>query len=155
MVGILQTTKTLTMATTDSIKQIMKELDSHSPLLPSRPNGFVLSLLGISTYLVTADRIVMPSEEEFVRSFLRDTFGRHVEQEYYPLFQQMVARFKQEPRERLAPKVRYCCKYIAGSMPPEEIPLVIKYLDQLALADASSSADEWAAVEELTAWIQK
>ena len=140
---------------TNGIEQILKELDSHSPLLPDRPNGFLLSLLGISAYLVTADRIVMFSEENFVRDFLRNTFGPEVEAEYYPLFQQMIAAFKRNSRKRLAPKVCYCCKYIAGSLQKDHWPLVLKYLDQLALADASSSADEWAAVEELSAWIQQ
>ena len=140
---------------TASIYRLLKDNDVHSDLIPDKMNGFLLSLMAISAYVVTADRIVMASEEAFVHDFLQKHFGEEDTKEYYAAFQQLITAFKREGRQTLVPKIQKCCTHITNCFYDnrEELALVTRYLQQLATSDNATSAEEAEAVAQLTQWL--
>ena len=143
------------MANTTNIFKLLNEFEHQPGLLPEKSNGFLLSLLALSAYIISADRIVMDSETEFVHDFLHEHFGEADEQEFYPLFKKMIFLFRKEQRQELKPKIQKCCTYIMNSLSTEDMPLVTLYLQQLAASDNATSAEEKEAVAELTEWLEK
>ena len=57
------------------IEQVLNDIDCKSLILEGERNGFLLSLMIVSSYAMKADGKVMHSEMEFVRNFLSNTFG--------------------------------------------------------------------------------
>lgn len=86
-------------------------------------NSFLFSMLVMASYIIKADGRIMHSEMEFVRRFLRTTFGeaavREGEQILLNLFEQSKQMDKQNP---LAFKntIRDCGMQIAANLTYEE-----------------------------------
>ena len=94
-------------------------------------NSFLFSMLVMASYIIRADGRIMHSEMEFVRRFLRTTFGEEAvnegEQILLNLFEQSKQMEKQDP---LAFKntIRDCGKQIAVNLTYEErLQLPVSY----------------------------
>lgn len=145
------------MSNTVSIYKLLKDPHVQSDLIPDKTNGFLLSLMAISAYVVTADHIVMEGETAFVQSFLQKYYGEADAREYFSIFRQLIAVFKREGRQPLVPKIQRCCTYIVHCFYDEKeaLSLVTKYLHLLAASDNATSTEETKAIKELTLWLDK
>ena len=53
------------------------EAPTHGTTYTGQRNSFLFSMLVMASYIIRADGRIMHSEMEFVRRFLRSTFGCH------------------------------------------------------------------------------
>lgn len=119
-------------------------------------NSFLFSMLVMASYIIRADGRIMHSEMEFVRHFLRSTFGeasvREGEQILLNLFEQRKQMDRQNP---LAFKntIRDCGKQIAANLTYEERLQLLAFLVEIAKSDGNVCHEEIEALKEVATHI--
>lgn len=115
-------------------------------------NSFLFSMLVMASYIIRADGRIMHSEMEFVRRFLRSTFGeasvKEGEQILLNLFEQRKQMERQNP---LAFKntIRDCGRQIAANLTYEERLQLLAFLVEIAKSDGSVCHEEIEALKEV------
>ena len=119
-------------------------------------NSFLFSMLVMASYIIRADGRIMHSEMEFVRRFLRSTFGesamREGEQILLRLFEQ------QKQMDRLNPfafknTIRDCGKQIAANLTYEERLQLLDFLVEIAKSDGHVCNQEIEALKEVAIYM--
>lgn len=119
-------------------------------------NSFLFSMLVMASYIIRADGRIMHSEMEFVRRFLRTTFGEAAvgegEQILLNLFEQRKQMDKQNP---LAFKntIRDCGRQIAANLTYEERLQLLVFLAEIAKSDGNVCTAEIEALKEVAQYM--
>lgn len=115
-------------------------------------NGFLFSLLVMASYIIRADGKIMHSEMEFVRRFLRNTFGVNAEQEGNEI---LLGLFEQRKRMDLENpyafknKIHECCEQIRRNLGYEERLQLLHFLADIAKSDGNVCREEIEALQEI------
>lgn len=119
-------------------------------------NSFLFSMLVMASYIIKADGRIMHSEMEFVRRFLRTTFGeaavREGEQILLNLFEQSKQMDKQNP---IAFKntIRDCGMQIAANLTYEERLQLLAFLVEISKSDGNVCREEIEALKEVATYM--
>ncbi len=115
-------------------------------------NSFLFSMLVMASYIIRADGKIMHSEMEFVRNFLRRSFGEGAvtegEQILLNLFEQRKHMDSVNP---LAFKntINQCGAQIAANLSYEERLQLLSFLAQIAKSDGNVCSEEIEALKEV------
>lgn len=113
-------------------------------------NAFFFSLLVLSSYIVKADGKVMHSEMEFVRRFLRNSFGEAAVEQGNDIMLKLFQQQDQMGQAQYRTVIQDSCHQIARGMTYEERLQLLNYLVLIAQADGNVSAQEIQALREIT-----
>lgn len=134
------------------IQQILGK-EGMSEFLPQQQNSFLLSLMTLSAYMISADGIVMQSELDYISRFLDDTYGADDRSTYMPLLHDLLRSFQKETATTLDQKIEHVCQDLTESMTAEERRMMVSYLTQISLADKHKSNEEVSALSKLGKWL--
>ena len=119
-------------------------------------NSFLFSMLVMASYIIKADGRIMHSEMEFVRSFLRTTFGeeavREGEQILLNLFEQSKQMDKQNPFA-FKNTIRDCGMQIAANLTYEERLQLLVFLVEISKSDGNVCQEEIEALKEVATYM--
>ena len=114
-------------------------------------NSFLFSMLVMASYIIKADGRIMHSEMEFVRRFLRTTFGeeavREGEQILLNLFEQSKQMDKQNPFA-FKNTIRDCGMQIAANLTYEERLQLLVFLVEISKSDGNVCQEEIEALKD-------
>lgn len=105
-------------------------------------NSFLFSLLVLSSYIIRADGKVMHSEMEFVRRFLRNSFGPAAEQQGEEILLKLFQKQKEIGDYEFREVIHDSCRQISLNMPYEQRLQLLAYLCEIAKADGVVSQGE-------------
>lgn len=134
------------------IQQILGK-EGMSEFLPQQQNSFLLSLMTLSAYMISADGIVMQSELDYISRFLDETYGADDRRTYMPLLHDLLRSFQKETATTLDRKIEHVCQDLTESMTAEERRMMMSYLTQISLADKHKSNEEVSALSKLGKWL--
>lgn len=115
-------------------------------------NGFLFSLLTLTSYVVKADGKVMHSEMEAVRAFLRANFGEAAVEEGNQIMLKLFERQKQMEIQQAGSyrqTIMDCCMQIAAVLTMEQRLQLLSFLSAIAKADGHVASEEIAALREI------
>ena len=125
---------------------------STSTAAQGERNSFLFSLLVMASYIIKADGKVMHSEMEYVRQFLRNSFGswaaQQGEQLLLNLFEQRKRMDQQNPMA-FRQTIRDCGAQIADNLSLEQRLQLLAFLAEIAKADGSVCQAEIEALKEV------
>lgn len=125
---------------------------SHTSTHQGERNSFLFSLLVMASYIIKADGKVMHSEMEYVRQFLRNSFGpmavQQGEQILLNLFEQRKQMDQQNPMA-FRQTIRDCGAQIADNLSPEQRLQLLAFLAEIAKADGVVCQAEVEALKEV------
>ena len=125
---------------------------SPSTAAKGERNSFLFSLLVMASYIIKADGKVMHSEMEYVRQFLRNSFGSLAAQQgekiLLNLFEQRK-RMDQEKPMAFRQTIRDCGAQIADNLSLEQRLQLLAFLAEIAKADGSVCQAEIEALKEV------
>lgn len=115
-------------------------------------NSFLFSMLVMASYVIRADKRIMHSEMEFVRNFLRRSFGEVAVQEGEQILLRLFERAKQ--LDKVSPTayrevIEDCGKQIADNLNDGERLQLLDFLIGIARSDGSVCAEEQRALKEV------
>lgn len=119
-------------------------------------NSFLFSMLVMASYIIRADGRIMHSEMEFVRNFLRHTFGEAAvsegEQILLNLFEQRKQMDRQNPMA-FKNTIRDCGNQIAANLTYEERLQLLVFLADIAKSDGHVCYEEIEALKEVAIYM--
>ena len=119
-------------------------------------NSFLFSMLVMASYIIRADGRIMHSEMEFVRRFLRSTFGEAAvgegERILLNLFEQRKRMDMQNPLT-FKNTIRDCGMQIAANLTYEERLQLLGFLANIARSDNNVCREEIEALKEVAAYM--
>ncbi len=122
-----------------------------------RRNSFLFSMLVMASYVIRADRKIMHSEMEFVRSFLRMNFGEHAvaegEQILLTLFEE-AKRLDEASPDAYRDMIFDCGRQIADNLNYGERLQLLDFLVRIARSDGNVCKAEIEALHEVALAIQ-
>lgn len=115
-------------------------------------NSLLFSLLVMASYVIRADKKIMHSEMEYVRSFLRNTFGSNSVKQGEDILKSLFE--KQKEMDAQSPgafknTIRECAQQISVCMPYEQRLQLLAFLINIAKADGKVVTEEIDAVREI------
>ena len=134
--------------------EFFKDVEDSSNVVDGQRNGFLFSLMVLSSYVIQADGRIMHSEMEYVRQFLRRYYGDKASQEGNEILMKLFEQRKQETPDGWKRKIAECCQQLALSMPEEQRLQLMAFMANLAQADQQVLQPEIDALYELAAWLQ-
>lgn len=137
----------------EGLLQLLANDEVMSEFVPNRPNGFLMSLVTFSAYVILIDGIVMKSEVDSIREFLTDTFGHTTCEEYMGVLNRILCRIDTMPREEKFTKLRCLCQGVAKTISPSDCSLIVEYLEQLAMSDKYESSEEILLLDNICKWM--
>ena len=119
-------------------------------------NSFLFSMLVMASYIIRADGRIMHSEMEYVRRFLRTTFGeaavKEGEQILLNLFEQAKQMDRQDPTA-FKNTIRQCAAQIATYTSYEQRLQLLSFLANIAKSDGNVCQEEIAALKEVATYM--
>lgn len=119
-------------------------------------NSFLFSMLVMASYIIRADGRIMHSEMEYVRRFLRTTFGDAAaaegEQILLKLFEQAKAMDRRSPNG-YKNTIRDCGMQIAANLSYGQRLQLLEFLAEIAKADGNVCREEIEALREVAAYM--
>lgn len=137
-----------------SKSEFFKDVDNSSDIMDGQRNGFLFSLMVLSSYVIQADGRIMHSEMEYVRGFLRRYYGEKAAQEGHDILMKLFEQRKLETPSGWKQKIADCCTQLAQVMPEEQRLQLLAFMANLAQADQQVAQAEIDALYELAAWLQ-
>lgn len=119
-------------------------------------NSFLFSMLVMASYIIRADGRIMHSEMEYVRRFLRTTFGEAAVSEGERILLNLFEQAKQMDRQNpLAFKntIRNCGAQIAANLTYEERLQLLVFLTEIAKSDGHVCNEEVEALKEVAMYM--
>lgn len=116
-------------------------------------NGFLFSLLVLSSYIIKADGKVMHSEMEVVRRFLRQNFGENAVPEGERILLRLFDEQKRQGQEVFRLTVKDCCSQIADNMNYSQRLQLLNYLVIISQADGQIPQEEINALKDCARWL--
>ena len=112
-------------------------------------NRFLFSLLVLAAHIIQADGKIMHSEMEFMRRFLRRTFGPEAEQQGNEILLRLYEYRKQQGDSAWQSQIRQSCHELTSLMPEADRTQLATLLAEIAKADGNIDATEVAALREI------
>ena len=119
-------------------------------------NSFLFSLLAMSSYVIAADGRIMHSEMEYVRNFLRTTFGERAVTQGQDILLKLFEQKKQmDARSPGAYRntIRQCAEQIAQHMNYEQRLQLLSFLAGISKADGKVQPEEVVALKEIARYM--
>ena len=116
-------------------------------------NGFLFSLLTLTSYIIRADGKIMHSEMETVRNFLRVNFGEIAVEEGNQIMLRLFERQKQVETQQPGAyhqTIIDCCMQLAAVLSLEQRLQLLSFLAAIAKADGYVAPEEVQALREVT-----
>lgn len=132
------------------------EAPTHGTTYTGQRNSFLFSMLVMASYIIRADGRIMHSEMEFVRRFLRSTFGEAAVGEGERILLNLFEQRKQMDRQNpLAFKntIRDCGTQIAANLTYEERLQLLVFLVEIAKSDGHVCNEEIEALKEVAMYM--
>lgn len=130
--------------------------ETDSPSYTGQRNSFLFSMLVMASYIIRADGRIMHSEMEFVRRFLRTTFGESAvaegEQILLRLFEQQKQMDRQNPFA-FKNTIRDCGRQIAANLTYEERLQLLDFLVEIAKSDGHVCNKEIETLKEVAIYM--
>ena len=124
----------------------------HTGCNDGQRNSFLFSLLVMASYIIKADGKVMHSEMEYVRRFLRNSFGEDAVEEgqqiLLNLFEQRKRMDAQNPYA-FKNTIHDCGRQIAANLSYEERLQLLSFLANIARSDGNVCSAEIEALKEV------
>lgn len=132
------------------------EEPTHDTTYAGQRNSFLFSMLVMASYIIRADGRIMHSEMEFVRRFLRSTFGEAAvgegERILLNLFEQRKQMDRQNP-SAFKNTIRDCGTQIAANLTYEERLQLLVFLVEIAKSDGHVCNEEIEALKEVAMYM--
>lgn len=112
-------------------------------------NNFLFSLMVLSAHMIQADGKIMHSEMEFMRRFLRRTFGDDAEKQGNDILLRLFEYRKQQGETAWKEQIITACHELESIMPEADRTQMVTFLAEIAKADGTISQTEVAALREL------
>ena len=116
-------------------------------------NSFLFSMLVLSSYIIKADGMVMHSEMEFVRRFLRDNFGSQAVAQGEDILLKLFEMQKQQGESQFKETIRKSCIEISFPMNISQRLQLLNYLVIIAKVDGEVSSKEIFALKEVAGYL--
>ena len=133
-----------------------REEPTHGTTYAGQRNSFLFSMLVMASYIIRADGRIMHSEMEFVRRFLRSTFGEAAvgegERILLNLFEQRKQMDRQNPLA-FRNTIRDCGTQIAANLTYEERLQLLVFLVEIAKSDGHVCNEEIEALKEVAIYM--
>ena len=105
-------------------------------------NGFLFSLLVLSTHIIQADGKIMHSEMNYLRGFLRQNFGEAAVSQGESIVNNLFEYRKSHGNSLWNAQIRDACIQMRGVMPEEHLLQLVAYLCEIAKADGHVDTTE-------------
>ena len=112
-------------------------------------NNFLFSLMVLSAHMIQADGKIMHSEMEYMRRFLRRTFGNDAEKQGNDILLRLFEYRKQQGEVAWKEQILKACDEIASIMPESDRTQLATFLAEIAKADGVIARSEVEALREL------
>ncbi len=112
-------------------------------------NSFLFSLLVLSAHIIQADGRIMHSEMEFMRNYLRQSFGDNAAIEGDAILKKLFEYRKKQGQYLWLEQIRQACKEMAGQMAEEHRLQLMAFLCEIAKADGHIDSTEISALREV------
>ena len=96
----------------------------------------------LSSHIIQADGKIMHSEMEFIRGFLRDSFGDKAVEQGNNILLKLFEYRKQQGEVLWKEQIRKACSEIAKALPEEHRIQLVAFLAQIAKADGTIDKNE-------------
>ena len=136
------------------IDTLLKDIDYQSIILPKEHDGFLLSLMVISSYIIQTDGKIMHSELEYLRGFLAENYGIEKKEKYIGLLLKLFEESKKYPREEWVSKIKECTIELTHYTTEEQRMLLMSFLIKIVKADKKVEYLEIQALKDVTMWLQ-
>lgn len=137
-----------------SMMDLLRTDNVMSEFVERHPNGFILSLMVLSTFIISSDGIVMKTEMNYLDRFLHDAFGEDIRDEYMPLIPRIMSVLRADGQDAMAVKLQHVCEGVRKSLELTDRELLMDFLEGVASADGLVSAEEQALLLQIKEWIQ-
>ncbi len=127
----------------DPISETPDELKEQSR------NRFLFSLMVLAAHMIQADGKIMHSEMEFMRRFLRRTFGAEAEQQGNEILLKLYEYRKQQGANAWQQQIHQACHELASIMPEADRTQLATLLAEIAKADGTIANSEVEALREI------
>lgn len=135
------------------IETLLKDLDNPSEILKGEQNGFLMSLMVISSYVIQADGKIMHSEMEFVRRFLFEYFGEEKKSRYEKVLLALFSESKKYGNEAWKQKIEQVTRRIVTYTTIEQRQLLLAFVIRIVRADRSVDSSEIKVTQEVAQWL--
>ncbi|MBR3453769.1 MAG: TerB family tellurite resistance protein [Bacteroidaceae bacterium] len=112
-------------------------------------NSFLFSLLVLSAHIIQADGRIMHSEMEFMRNYLRQSFGDNAAIEGDAILKKLFEYRKKQGQYLWLEQIRQACQEMAGQMVEEHRLQLMAFLCEIAKADGHIDSTEISALREV------
>lgn len=136
------------------IEKVLNDIDCKSSILEGERNGFLLSLMIVSSYAIKADGKVMHSEMEFMRIFLSKTFGEEKKIKYEGLLLRLFEESKKFTSDQWEEKIEQCTRCMSDYTTEEQRLLLIAYIIRIVKADGDVQLTELEVVKKIAEWLK-
>ena len=117
-------------------------------------NGFLFSLLVLSAHVIQADGKIMHSEMNFLRAFLRRTFGELAVSQGESILLRLFEYRKTNGERLWDSQIQAACREISSAMPEEHRLQLIAFLCEIAKADGRVIPAEVDAIRSVCIMLQ-
>lgn len=136
------------------IDTLLRDIAFHSTILPEEHNGFLLSLMVISSYIVQADGKIMHSELEFLRGFLSENYGIEKKEKYIGLLLRLFEESKKSSHEDWGTKIKQCAIELNNYTTEEQRMLLMSFLIKIVKADKKIDSSEVQSLRDVAEWLR-
>lgn len=105
-------------------------------------NSFLFSLMVLSAHIIQADGRIMHSEMEFMRNYLRQSFGEAAAVEGDAILKKLFEYRKQKGQYLWQVQIRQACQEMADQMAEEHRLQLMAFLCEISKADGHIDATE-------------
>ncbi len=135
------------------IDQLIHDTDCQSDILPDERNGFLFSLMVLSSYAIAADGKIMHSEMEFVRRFLEEHFGAERKERCNQVLLKLFAEAKLHHPLEWKDRVERCAREMCQYTTEHQRSLLLAFLTHIVRADGRVELSEIQSVSEVASWL--
>jgi len=116
-------------------------------------NGFLFSLLLLSSHIIMADGKIMHSEMECVRKMLRASFGEEAASQGEQILRKLFERRKQVGDSQWNSDMIAACRQMRSAMSEEQLLQLVAFLCEIAKADGKVDETEIAQLKLLVGYM--
>lgn len=116
-------------------------------------NSFLFSLMVLAAHIIQADGKIMHSEMEYVRRFLRSTFGETAVQEGEAILLRLFDYRKQHGTSAWNQQIQQACGEMVAGMPEEHRLQLLAFLCEISRADGHVDPTEVQALRLVAQWL--
>lgn len=132
---------------------IVQDIDKPSEIIEGQRNGFLFSLMVLSSYVMQADGKIMHSEMEYVRHFIEEHFGQEKKDDCERLLLTLFATSKNVNAEVWRNKIEKCTRELTDCTAEEDRLLLLAFLIKIVRADNVVETNEIDSISNIASWL--